>query len=157
MIGLKAEGEPQYGRLNITKVLSNYNETLGRTSFVFQVEGRDETGALVYSNVISTTHEGAGSETVTLEKIPAGLTVTVTEVYSGASYELVDSGEKDVLIWSDAAVASGEHSEASVSFANRYGGGNRGGYGVTNHFDSDGSGGWKWVNPVTESPAPEEE
>ncbi len=157
VIGLKAEGEPQYGRLNITKVLSNYNETLGRTSFVFQVEGRDETGALVYSNVISTTHEGAGSETVTLEKIPAGLTVTVTEVYSGASYELVDSGEKDVLIWSDAAVASGEHSEASVSFANRYGGGNRGGYGVTNHFDSDGSGGWKWVNPVTESPAPEEE
>ncbi len=157
VIGLKAEGEPQYGRLNITKVLSNYNETLGRTSFVFQVEGRDETGALVYSNVISTTHEGAGSETVTLGQIPAGLTVTVTEVYSGASYELVDSREKDVLIWSDAAVASGEHSEASVSFTNRYGGGNRGGYGVTNHFDSDGSGGWTWVNPATESPAPPEE
>jgi len=157
VIGLKAEGEPQYGRLNITKVLSNYNETLGRTSFVFQVEGRDETGALVYSNVISTTHEGAGSETVTLGQIPAGLTVKVTEVYSGASYELVDSPEKDALIWSDAAVASGEHSEASVSFTNRYGGGNRGGYGVTNHFDSDGSGGWTWVNPATESPAPPEE
>ena len=157
VIGLKAEGEPQYGRLNITKVLSNYNEILGRPSFVFQEEGRDETGALVYSNVISTTHEGAGSETVTLGQIPAGLTVTVTEVYSGASYELVDSREKDVLIWSDAAVASGEHSEASVSFTNRYGGGNRGGYGVTNHFDSDGSGGWTWVNPATESPAPPEE
>lgn len=157
VIGLKAEGEPQYGRLNITKVLSNYNETLGRTSFVFQVEGRDETGALVYSNVISTTHEGAGSETVTLGQIPAGLTVKVTEVYSGASYELVDSLEKDALVWSDAAVVSGEHSEASVSFTNRYGGGNRGGYGVTNHFDSDGSGGWTWVNPMTESPATPEE
>lgn len=157
VIGLKAEGEPQYGRLNITKVLSNYNETLGRTSFVFQVEGRDEAGALVYSDVISTTHEGAGSETVTLPRIPAGLTVKVTEVYSGASYELVDSGEKDALIWSDAAVASGEHTEASVSFTNRYGGGNRGGYGVTNHFDADGSGGWRWVNPLSESPAPAEE
>ena len=88
---------------------------------------------------------------------PAGLTVKVTEVYSGASYELVDSPEKDALIWSDAAVASGEHSEASVSFTNRYGGGNRGGYGVTNHFDSDGSGGWTWVNPMTESPALPEE
>jgi len=116
------------------------------------VEGRDETGALVYSNVISTTHEGAGSETVTLEKIHAGLTVTVTEVYSGASYELVDSGEKDVLIWSDAAVASGEHSEASVSFTNRYGGGDRGGYGVTNHFEADGNGGWTWENPTRPVP-----
>jgi hypothetical protein len=36
-----------------------------------------------------------------------------------------------------------------VTFANEYGGGNRGGYGVTNHFDSDGEGGWTWNNPTT--------
>ncbi len=148
-IGLKAGGDPQYGKLNITKVLSNYNETLGRTSFVFQIEGKDETGAVVYSEVVSTTHEGAGSETVTLDKIPAGLTVTVTEVYSGASYTVVGPDTDSALIWSDAAVEAGAGEEASVTFTNRYDGGNRGGYGVTNHFDSDGNNGWKWDNPTS--------
>ena len=154
-VGLKAGEETQYGKLNITKVLSNYNETLGRTSFVFQIEGRDETGTVVYSNVISTTHEGAGNETVTLDKIPAGLDVTVTEVYSGASYQIVGSDTDSDVIWSDSAVEAGvaqgkgPNGEAGVTFTNEYGGGNRGGYGVTNHFDSDGNGGWVWENPTT--------
>lgn len=152
-IGLKAEAEQQYGKLNITKILSNYNETLGRASFVFRIEGRDETNTLVYSNVISTTHEGAGSETVTLGRIPAGLTVTVTEVYSGASYTIVGSDTEFALIWSDAAVEAtagtpAQVEEAAVSFTNRYDGGNRGGYGVTNHFESDGEEGWIWSNSL---------
>ncbi len=150
VIGLKAGGDPQYGKLNITKVLSNYNETLGRTSFVFQIEGKDETGAVVYSEVVSTTHEGAGSETVTLDKIPAGLDVTVTEVYSGASYTIVGSDSDSAFIWSDPAVEAGAGEEASVTFTNRYDGGNRGGYGVTNHFISDGKEGWDWDNPTTQ-------
>ncbi|MCI9340313.1 MAG: hypothetical protein HFG94_06580 [Dorea sp.] len=150
VIGLKAGGDPQYGKLNITKVLSNYNETLGRTSFVFQIEGKDETGAVVYSEVVSTTHEGAGSETVTLDKIPAGLDVTVTEVYSGASYTIVGSDSDSAFIWSDPAVEAGAGEEASVTFTNRYDGGNRGGYGVTNHFMSDGKEGWDCDNPTTQ-------
>ena len=155
VVGLKAGEETQYGKLNITKVLSNYNETLGRTSFVFQIEGRDETGTVVYSNVISTTHEGTGPETVKLDKIPAGLTVTVTEVYSGASYRVVGSDTDSDVIWSDSAVADGTaggkgpNGEAGVTFTNEYDGGNRGGYGVTNQFDSDGNGGWIWENPTT--------
>lgn len=150
-IGLKPEAEPQFGRLRITKLLQNYNETLGPTTFVFHVVGVDQDQVVRYEEVESMTYTAAGSNTITLEHIPAGLTVTVTEVYSGASYEIVGAAEDTALIWSDAAVLDRVEnaSEASVTFENRYDGGNRGGYGVTNHFESDGAGGWAWENPTT--------
>ncbi len=150
-IGLKPQAEPQYGKLNITKILDNFNETLGRTSFVFEIEGKDDDGN-VFSEVVSTTHETLATETVTVDKIPAGMTVTVTEIYSGASYEIVGEIAKDVKIWSEAAVeaADGEmigdeiiHT-AEVSFENKYNGGNRGGYGVMNEFTNEGVDGWQW-------------
>ena len=50
------------------------------------------------------------------------------------------------VILSDGLVGDGE--PASVSFKNSYDGGNRGGYGVTNHFESDGKNGWTWENPT---------
>ncbi len=153
VIGLKAEAEPQYGKLAITKTLENFNESLGRATFVFQIEGRDAAGALAYSDVASITFGQAGSETVTIDRIPAGLTVTVTEIYSGASYTIVGSDTESVLIWSDVAVEATAGTEsatkqAAVSFTNRYDGGNRGGYGVTNHFESDGEDGWIWEDPT---------
>lgn len=153
-IGLKPEAEPLYGRLNITKELQNFNETLGQTTFTFLVEGRDPaTGELLYSEVVSTTHEDLASETVTLEHIPAGVTVTVTEIYSGASYEVVGDVAKDVLIWSDEAVenAAGQVINGvtvqtpAVTFENRYSGGNRGGYGVNNEFEMR-DGVWEWAS-----------
>lgn len=147
-VGLKPSAEPQFGKLNITKKLQNYNATLGKTTFVFQIVGKDEKGEVRYEEVESLTFEGAGSNTITLDKIPAGLNVTVTEVYSGASYEIVGSNEETALIWSEAAVSLGGHTEAAVSFRNAYDGGNRGGYGVTNHFESDGNGGWNCENPT---------
>lgn len=143
--GLKMESEQQYGKLNIRKTLADYNESLGQTSFVFQVEGRDEHDTLVYSNVISTTHTGAGEVTAVLDKVPAGLKVTVKEVYSGASYQIDGDDTITADIVSDAAVEAGAGDEASVSFTNRYGGGNRGGYGVTNQFDKDGNNNWQWT------------
>lgn len=151
VIGLKAGRQQLLGELRIEKTLANYNETLGRTSFVFQMEGRNDAGEIVYSEVISTTHDGPGTETVTLGGIPAGITVTVTEVYSGASYTVDGSGVAEAVIRSGEAVANLEGVRtATVSFTNRYNGGNRGGNGVTNRFDSDGEGGWTWVNPQTQ-------
>ena len=94
------------------------------------------------------TFTAAGSNTITLEHIPAGLTVTVTEIYSGASYVVEGKDSDTALIWSGAAVSAGVSGEASVTFTNRYDGGNRGGYGVTNRFESDGNGGWTWENPT---------
>ena len=164
-IGLKPEAVPQYGKLNIVKTLRSYNETLGQTTFAFLVEGRETPGTdgpVVYSDVASITYGGAGTGAVVLDKIPAGLYVTVKEIYSGASYQIVGEDTDRVLIWSDAAVeAAGNGGTvtdavgntvtadgAGVAFENEYDGGNRGGYGVTNHFDSDGNGGWNWENPT---------
>ncbi len=144
-VGLKMESEQQYGKLNIRKTLADYNQSLGQVSFVFQVEGRDEHDVLVYSNVISTTHTGAGEVAAVLDKVPAGIEITVTEVYSGASYEIDGDSEKTVNVVSDAALEAGAGSEASVSFTNRYDGGNRGGYGVTNQFDKDNNNNWQWT------------
>lgn len=153
VVGLKPDGEHQFGRLNITKSLLNYNETLGPTTFVFRIKGVDRDGITRYEEVESMTFSAAGSENITLEQIPAGLMMTVTEEYSGASYEYVGSNEEQVLIWSEEAVLVGAGPEASVTFENRYGGGSQGGYGVTNHFESDGAGGWMWENPTA---SPEE-
>lgn len=148
VIGLKADAVPQYGKLNITKILKEFNETLGRTTFVFHIVGVDRYGATQYEEVESMTFTAAGSNTITLEHIPAGLTVTVTEIYSGASYVVEGKDSDTALIWSGAAVSAGVSGEASVTFTNRYDGGNRGGYGVTNRFESDGNGGWTWENPT---------
>lgn len=147
-VGLKPDAEPQYGRLNITKELTDYNETLGRTTFVFQIVGVDKDGVVKYEEVESMTFASPESQTITIENIPAGLTVTVTEVYSGASYTVDGPSEDTVLIWSEEAVRAQVGEEAAAAFKNRYGGGNRGGYGVTNHFESDGNGGWIWENPT---------
>lgn len=161
-IGLKADSEELLGSLDITKNLVSYNESLGQTSFVFKVEGYDSYGNLKYSNVASTTHGGTGSETVTLYKIPAGLNVTVTEIYSGASYGIAPGSSLTppaVKIQSDIAVSGMDgdgnvvieealrRPRASVSFTNEYTGGNRGGYGVTNQFEWKESD-WDWENPA---------
>ena len=157
-VGLKPQAEPQYGRLTITKTLENFNPSLGNVTFVFHVTGRDPvTGEVRYDEVESMTYSSAEDKSVLLEQIPAGLAVTVTEEYSGASYEINGEASQMAVIQSYAAVeAAGETGarEASVTFRNRYGGGNRGGYGVTNHFESDGSGGWNWDTPSTDRPEP---
>ncbi len=166
-IGLKADSEDLFGKLDITKNLASYNESLGKVSFVFRVEGYDAHGVLKYSNVVGTTHGGIGSETVTLDKIPAGLNITVTEIYSGASYEIAAGSSLTapvVKIQSDIAVSGFDRDgnevveealrkpQAAVEFTNEYTGGNRGGYGVTNQFEWEESD-WKWENPA---PKPEQ-
>ena len=134
--GLKPEQGPRYGSLQINKLLSSYNTSLKDVTFVFQVEGVDQNGNTVYSNVVSTTHSAAGTKSVVVDGIPAGTTVTVTEVYSGASYGMTASSGTTVEIVSDDTV--------SVDFSNEYTDELIPGYGVTNHFDYDESEGWKW-------------
>ena len=144
VVGLKAQQDSLKGKLTITKTLKNYNETLGKTTFVFEITGKDSSGKVVYSNVVSTTHSGPGSQTVTIPNLPAGITVTVKEIYSGASYTPVGKTSDDTYIYSDEAITNGAGKPAEVTFTNQYDGGNRGGYGVTNRFQSDGQNGWIW-------------
>ena len=97
----------------------------------------------------SITHNGAGTESVTIENIPAGITVTVTEIYAGASYELVSKNEQTAVIVSGKAVELGS-SAASVAFENKYNGGNDSGYGLMNEFKAgDEDGDWEWTKPTT--------
>lgn len=134
---LKPEQNPRYGNLKICKTLTSYNTSLGDVSFVFQIEGVDEEGNTVYSNVVSTTHSEAGMKEIVVEHIPAGTTVTVTEVYSGASYRLETEPEKTAVIAADEMV--------SVEFSNTYDDKLTPGYGVTNHFEYSEDEGWQWT------------
>lgn len=148
-IYLKGEAQPQFGKLTINKTLSNYNETLGLTTSVFEIVGKDAQENVVYTNVASITHNGAGTESVTIENIPAGIKVTVTEIYAGASYELVSKNEQTAVIVSGKAVELGS-SAASVAFENKYNGGNDSGYGLMNEFKAgDEDGDWEWTKPTT--------
>lgn len=147
-IYLKGEAQPQFGKLTINKTLSNYNETLGLTTSVFEIVGKDAQGNVVYTNVASITHNGAGTESVTIENIPAGITVTVTEVYAGASYEIDGENVKTAKIVSDEAVGTG-NAEASVAFTNKLNGGHDSGYGLMNEFKAGEDGDWEWRKPTT--------
>lgn len=147
-IYLKGEAQPQFGKLTINKTLSNYNETLGLTTSVFEIVGKDAQENVVYTNVASITHNGAGTESVTIENIPAGITVTVTEVYAGASYEIDGKNVKTATIVSDEAVGTG-NAEASVAFTNKLNGGHDSGYGLMNEFKAGEDGDWEWTKPTT--------
>lgn len=147
-IYLKGEAQPQFGKLTINKTLQDYNETLGPTTSVFEIVGKDAQGNVVYTNVASITHDGAGEKSVTIENIPVGIKVTVTEVYAGASYEIAGENVKPATIVSDAAVSNGSPA-ASVAFKNKYNGGNDSGYGLMNEFKVGDDGAWEWTKPTT--------
>lgn len=133
---LKPEQSPRYGDLEIRKTLTSYNTLLKDATFVFQVEGTDREGNVVYSNVVSTTHNKAGSKAVVMKHLPAGMRVTVTEVYSGASYRLETAPEQTTSIVADERM--------SVEFHNVYDDKLIPGNGVTNHFTYDEKEGWQW-------------
>ncbi len=135
--GLKPERTPRYGSLKIIKTLNAYNASLKETTFVFSVEGKDDDGNVVYSNVVSTTFDSTGSKEAILDQIPSGLHVTVKEVYSGASYTLVSDAEQYGTILADETI--------EVDFTNTYNDELKPGTGVTNHFDYSDDSGWIWT------------
>lgn len=131
---LKPEKRACLGDLLIQKTLESYNETLGSALFVFQVEAV-KGGETVYSDVVSLCFDKPGEKTILVKDIPAGAEVTVTEVYSGASYEIITEPEQSVVILPK------DHADAParVEFMNRYQGGLIPGSGVINHFSYNGS------------------
>lgn len=141
-VGLKPERENRYGDLVIEKTLSSYNGTFKGASFVFEVKAvKDNT--LVYSDVVSLTFDGYGTQQVRIQQIPAGAEVTVTEVYSGAGYSPADGQSVK------SAVIASEGEAVTVSFENEYNGSlNGGGASVVNHFsyekDEAGQEGLTW-------------
>ena len=153
-IGLKPERSDRYGDLIIAKALPVYNETIGGATFVFQVEAvktdvDTNEEKVVYSDVVSMTFTAPGYKEIRIKDLPAGAEVTVTEVYSGASYELVSEAVQTAVI-----VVEGTEEEpnetAKVEFENTYNKKFGGGSGVVNTFTYDGES-FEW-HSTTQSP-----
>lgn len=144
-ITLKSEEEAVYASLQINKAfMVPAGEVItGGNSCVFQVEAVLN-GETVYSGVAEIPYAGKATGTVTVPNIiPVGAAVTVTEVYSGASFTV--SGDSVKIIPSAAADQNGVP-ENIVSFENTGNGASTGGEIVTNSF-THGEDGWTWNNP----------
>lgn len=160
-VTLKYELSQRTGSLAIDKSLLEFEQTEGMTNneatFVFDIKGfstqEDANAAAagaaitpVYSNVASVSFNAAGTNRVTVDNIPAGIYVVVTEIYSGTSYKPVGTTPQIVPIVAtdnNAASANG----VSVAFQNAYNADdpspNKGGS-VTNSFKVGDDGEWVW-------------
>ena len=148
-IALKPEKADRYGDLKIVKNLNVYNETLDGATFVFKVEATKtdvdtKNPKVVYSNVVAIDFNAPGEKFVLIEDIPAGADVTVTEIYTGASYKLTSDAVKTTVI-----IADGEEgAPATVDFSNTYDYHLNGGNGVVNSFiyNQDAAGNVTWTH-----------
>lgn len=126
---LKPERQGRFGSLVIEKELIAYNAVLGGASFVFQVEAEKE-GKSVYSDVVSLAFDAPGVKSSQIDGILAGAAVTVTEVYSGASYTAAANTEQSVTVTAE----GGGGNPVCVHFKNTYDGRPNGGSGLVNYF-----------------------
>ena len=140
-MGLKAEQTPRYGNLQIQKVVESLSAMPGSAAtFVYQLDIKTPKGEQEQRIEAVTINKG-GTEYATVTKIPAGSTVRVSEIYSGAGYEQVSdpSPETVQIIANDDYVSEGETAKvASVSFVNAPDGTTTGGYGIRNNFRLEG-------------------
>lgn len=148
-VGLKPEQHVRYGNLVINKELVDHNATFGNNAtFVFQIDittldKKKET------RIEELTFSAAGSHSVTIEKIPAGSHVKVTEVYSGASYELASAKSQETdIIANPEKETEVEFRPAEVSFINKHDGRTNGGYGVKNNFKLDENNQYQYTKPA---------
>ena len=151
-VGLKPEQHVRYGNLVINKELVDHNATFGNNAtFVFQIDitTLDEKKE---TRIEELTFDAAGSHSVTIEKIPAGSHVTVTEVYSGASYELASAKSQETdIIANPEKETEVEFRPAEVSFINKHDGRTNGGYGVKNNFKLDENGQYQYTKPAAKN------
>lgn len=132
---MKAEIEPLYGSIQITKQIDQFNGDEELT-FVFEItaDGEFERGeAYHYSTVASVAFNQANgtTATVTVDHIRAGAVVQVREVYDGLRYhaESMDwQGPETVTADSDGATP------VTFTFTNYFDNDKSGGHGIQNHF-----------------------
>lgn len=137
---LKAE---QTGYVDISKTLLTFEESEGSVRFLFDVEAALD-GVSIYSNIEYLDFTAAGTQVkrIEFEGPSLGAAVTVTEVYSGTRYQLVNPGTRTQTV----AIAYGGSSR--VSFVNEYYPAQAQSEVIVNHFeyDADGTTGkWTWV------------
>lgn len=151
-VGLKPEQHVRYGDLVINKELVDHNATFGdEATFVFQIDitTLDEKKE---TRIEELTFSAAGNDSVTITKIPAGSHVKVTEVYSGASYELASAKSQETdIIANPEKETEVEFRPAEVSFINKHDGRTNGGYGVKNNFKLDENGQYQYTKPAAKN------
>ena len=154
VVKIKASEQPRYGKLVITKNLSEIEQRTDLTSIdpmtcVFTAEGFIGTKN-VYSHSVSIVMDAAGTKSVTMDRIPIGATVTVTEEYSGGSYE-VDVTDHDRVQEIKILPVSETGDPQTLVFDNQYNHTDHGGGSLTNHFEyKDG-----WTNDGTKTGLPD--
>lgn len=128
-VTLKPDRTDRFGSLQITKTLASYHTGDG-APFIFQVEAQktvDGVQTTVYSDVVQLAFDAPGEKSVLIEnRIPAGATVTVTEIYKGAAYEADGSDVQTVQVSAAGTAAAG--------FANGYNEQLNGGTSIVNNF-----------------------
>ena len=148
-VGLKPEQHVRYGNLVINKELVDHNATFGNNAtFVIQIDitTLDEKKE---TRIEELTFSAAGNDSVTITKIPAGSHVKVTEVYSGASYELASAKSQETdIIANPEKETEVEFRPAEVSFINKHDGRTNGGYGVKNNFKLDENNQYQYTKPA---------
>ena len=151
-VGLKPEQHVRYGNLVINKELVDHNATFGNNAtFVFQID-ITTLDKKTETRIEELTFNAAGSHSVTIEKIPAGSHVKVTEVYSGASYELASAKSQETdIIANPEKETEVEFKPAEVSFINKHDGRTNGGYGVKNNFKLDENGQYQYTKPAAKN------
>ena len=149
---LKPTASPRNGSLKITKTLTDYADLskddtyFEPMTFSFSVVGKDENGKTVYQRevALSVTSPENEKEVITLDDIPIGTSVTVTESYSGAHASGAPASQTVVI--QRPTGTSGATVTPSVSFTNTNTNTHRGGHGVENTFEFNKStGGWTWI------------
>ncbi|MBQ9250335.1 MAG: hypothetical protein IJ179_08195 [Oscillospiraceae bacterium] len=141
-IALKPERLYRMGDLEISKTLEGYIGT-EEAAFIFTIEAEwpnlnDNTKTDYFSNSHTFFFSADGTQTYKIEQqIPVGVEVKVTEVYSGAHYTLsFTDQEQTVTIAAEDTV--------KAAFTNVFDKTVKGGHGIENHFEHDGST-WRWV------------
>lgn len=102
--GLKPMKSDRTGSLVIRKALPECRVENYGSTFVFEVKAV-KNDKVVYNDVHSIVFKEHGVKELRIDGIPAGSTVTVTEVYSGSCYE-ADQPEKTVTVQPDEAAAA---------------------------------------------------
>lgn len=147
-VGLKPERQGRLGDLEIVKDLIGYNASLGGAYFVYRVSVANPDGTTT-SNVYKLSFDNTGRQSLLITDLPAGAEVTVTEVYTGASYFLTtDETQKTTITanpnsdWKVTGEKEPTEQEPytpnSVSFTNDYDKRQNGGSGVVNTFYKNG-------------------
>lgn len=144
---IKATTIPRLGSLQINKEILNYEKTTPVT-VVFKVTGTYTHPYLPdikqsFNRIVSMQFTDANIESVLIENLPAGMVMTITEVYPGAGYHVVlpaSGTENQTIVAHD--IVLGKVTIVESNFQNDYNGDDKHGYGIINHFVKHENGSW---------------